>query len=206
MEYLDLLGGLIISKQRLRKSSEQLEALQENKLRKMLRFAYDNSDYYRRAFTIAGITEKNIDTAALTEFPTIDKKIFMNNFDSLVTVRDVTQSDMCDFDKNSLNKKCFKGKYHIVHSSGSTGNPCYFLYDKSAWKSMLVGIIRAALWDMSMPQILKYLAGGAQIAYIAATDGRYGGAMAVGDGISGVKAKQLFLDIKTPLSDWTKKK
>ncbi len=205
MGYLNLLGSLIISKQRLRKSSEQLEALQENKLRKMLRYTYDNSDYYRRAFTIAGITERNIDTAALTEFPTIDKNILMNNFDSLITVRDITQSEMRDFDGNSLNKKCFKGKYHVVHSSGSTGNPCYFLYDKSAWKSMLVGIIRAALWDMSMQQIMRYLAGGARIAYIAATDGRYGGAMAVGDGISGMKAEQLFLDIKTPLSDWTKK-
>ena len=96
-----MLGGLIISKRSLRKPAERLEALQENKLRKMLRYVYDNSDYYRRAFTIAGITEKNIDTAALTEFPTTDKNILMNNFDSLVTVRDVVQSDMCDFDKNS---------------------------------------------------------------------------------------------------------
>ncbi len=53
---------------------------------------------------------------------------------------------------------------------------------------------------MSMPQILRLLSGGLRILYIAATDGRYGGAMAVGDGIKGVGAKQLFLDIKTPLS------
>ena len=65
---------------------------------------------------------------------------------------------------------------------------------------MLLGIIRGALWDMSMPQILRLLSGGLRILYIAATDGRYGGAMAVGDGIKGVGAKQLFLDIKTPLS------
>lgn len=67
---------------------------------------------------------------------------------------------------------------------------------------MLLGIIRAALWDMTMPQILKLLWKGPRIVYIAATDGRYGGAMAVGDGIEGVHADQLFLDVKTPLAAW----
>ena len=66
----------------------------------------------------------------------------------------------------------------------------------------LLGIIRGALWDMTMPQILKLLFGDLRIIYIAATDGRYGGAMAVGDGIDGVGAEQRFLDIKTPLSEW----
>ena len=65
-----------------------------------------------------------------------------------------------------------------------------------------LGIIRAALWDMTMPQILKLLWKGPRIVYIAATDGRYGGAMAVGDGIEGVHADQLFLDVKTPLAAW----
>ncbi len=55
---------------------------------------------------------------------------------------------------------------------------------------------------MAIPQILKLLAGRPRILYIAATDGRYGGAMAVGDGIDGVGAKQMYLDIKTPLDQW----
>ena len=86
---------------------------------------------------------------------------------------------MIDFDNNKNKyKKTFKKKYHIVHSSGSTGKPAYFVYDNKAWESMLIGVIRAALWDMSMPQILKYLFKKPRILYIAATDGRYGGAMA----------------------------
>lgn len=75
----------------------------------------------------------------------------------------------------------------MVHSSGSTGVPRYFVYDTFAWDSMLLGIIRGALWDMTMPQILKLLSGSA---------------MAVGDGTRGVGAEQRFLDIKTPLSEW----
>lgn len=29
------------------------------------------------------------------------------------------------------------GKYHMVHSSGSTGTPRYFVYDNAAWEQML---------------------------------------------------------------------
>lgn len=39
--------------------------------------------------------------------------------------------------------------------------------------------------------------------YLAATDGRYGGAMAVGDGIKGLRAEQKFLDINVPLAKWS---
>ena len=67
---------------------------------------------------------------------------------------------------------------------------------------MLLGIIRAALWDMSMPRILRLLMKRPKIVYIAATDGRYGGAMAVGDGTCGVGAEQMYLDIKTPVAEW----
>lgn len=41
-----------------------------------------------------------------------------------------------------------------------------------------------------------------KIVYIAAMDGRYGGAMAVGDGTCGVGAEQMYLDIKTPVAEW----
>ena len=118
-------------------------------------------------------------------------------------VSDLKQEELRRFDlEETTDRRPFKGKYHVVHSSGSTGKPSYFIYDESAWNTMLLGIIRAALWNMSMPQILKLLFKGVRIVYIAATDGRYGGAMAVGDGIDGIHAHSLYLDIKTPLSKW----
>ena len=55
----------------------------------------------------------------------------------------------------------------------------------------------------SMGSVLRLLAEKPRILYIAATDGRYGGAMAVGDGIRGVRAEQRFLDISTPLAKWS---
>lgn len=203
MNYLKLLWELYSLKRNEKKSVEEIKKLQEKKLREMLLFAYENSAYYHKTFEAAGITKENLEAAPLTQFPVLSKADLLTHFDELVAVPNITQDEMRRFDaEETVNRKPFKGCYHVVHSSGSTGKPGYFLYDETAWNSMLLGIIRGALWNMSMPQILKLLARGPRIAYLAATDGRYGGAMAVGDGIDGVHASQMYLDIKTPLSEW----
>lgn len=203
MNELKLLWDLYSLKRNVNKSSAQIRNLQEKKLRTMLKFAYTHSVYYRRTFEEAGITEKNIESVPFTAFPTLSKSELLTHFDELITVSDVTQEEMRRFDEEeAVDRQPFKGKYHVVHSSGSTGKPGYFLYDEDAWNHMLLGIIRGALWQLSMMQILKLLGRGPRIVYLAATDGRYGGAMAVGDGIEGVRASQMHLDIKTPLSEW----
>lgn len=203
MNYFKTLADLYGLKKNVKLNAEQMRSLQDRKLRKMLRFAWEHSAYYRTAFEKAGITEEQLDTLPLSCFPTIDKQVLLEHFDELVTVPDLKQEDLREFDAGeAADRKPYQGKYHVVHSSGSTGKPGYFVYDEDAWSQMLLGIIRAALWGMSMPQILRLLMKRPRIVYIAATDGRYGGAMAVGDGIDGVGASQLYLDIKTPVTEW----
>lgn len=203
MNYLKLLWDLAALKGNEKKDPFQIQALQEKKLRKLLRYAYKYSPYYRDAFTQAGITEKELDTAPLSAFPTLDKAGLIGSFDRLITISNLTQEELRRFDaEETTDRKPYLGRYHVIHSSGSTGKPGYFLYDDRAWGQMLLGIIRGALWDMSMPEILRFLRDGPRIAYIAATDGRYGGTMAVGDGIEGLRCEQIHLDIKTPLNEW----
>lgn len=206
MNYLKLLVDLYRLKNQTKLSAQKMRSLQDRKLRKMLHHAWQKSAYYRRSFQAAGITEEQLDELPLSCFPTIEKRDLLENFDDLVTISELKQRELRRFDEQEQgNRKLYKGKYHVVHSSGSTGTPGYFVYDEDAWSSMLLGIIRAALWNMTMPQILKLLVKRPRIVYIAATDGRYGGAMAVGDGIDGVGASQMYLDIKTPLSEWIRK-
>lgn len=203
MEIFDTLKGLYGLMQNTRLSAERMQDMQDAKLRKLLRFAWEHSAFYRRSFARAGIGEAELDTSPLSAFPTIDKTVLMEHFDEIVTVPGLRQEALRRFDaENAADRKPYLDKYHIVHSSGSTGTPGYFLYDEAAWQAMLLGIVRGALWDMSMAQVLALLAGRPRIVYIAATDGRYGGAMAVGDGIDGVGAKQMYLDIKAPVSEW----
>lgn len=202
MNYLKTLTDLYRLKKNVKLSAEKMRSLQDEKLRKLLRFAWEHSAYYRAAFEKAGITEEQLDTLPLFCFPTIEKQMLLEHFDELVTVTDLKQENLREFDAGeAADRKPYQGKYHVVHSSGSTGKPGYFVYDEDAWRQMLLGIIRAALWGMSMPQILRLLMKRPRIVYIAATDGRYGGAMAVGDGTRGVGASQLYLDIKTPVTE-----
>jgi len=203
MKYFKLLWNLYKLKRNTVKTREQIKNLQNKKLRKLLKYAYENSKYYHRTFEDAGITSEQISTLPISDFPSIDKELLMKHFDDLVTNDDLKQNDIRRFDKEeTVDQIKFKDKYYVVHSSGSTGKPGYFVYDEEAWDQMLLGIIRAAFWNMTMPEILKFLFKSPKIVYIAATDGRYGGAMAVSGGIKGVHANQLFLDIKTPLAEW----
>ncbi|MCI8623640.1 MAG: phenylacetate--CoA ligase family protein [Provencibacterium sp.] len=197
------LWNLYRLKQNERRTPSQLRALQQKKLRRLLYYAWDHSAYYREAFAAAGITRAALEDTPLEQFPTLDKATLFRQFDRLITVPELRQEELRRFDaEEAPDRKPFLGKYHVVHSSGSTGTPGYFVYDRAAWETMLSGILRGALWGMPAAQILRLLAGKPRILYIAATDGRYGGAMAVGDGIDGVGARSLYLDIKTPLSQW----
>lgn len=203
MGTFSLLWDLYQLKRNEHKNRGQIGKMQNKKLRRLLRYAYDHSVYYRRTFEDAGITRDQMETLPLSSFPVMDKASLMEHFDEIVTDPELKQQELREFDKNSsIKEKLYRGRYHIVHSSGSTGVPRYFAYDDKAWKRMLAGIVRGALWGMSMPEIGRLLSGGLRILYIAATDGRYGGAMAVGDGIHVVGAEQRFLDINTPLAEW----
>lgn len=203
MNYLKMIWNLWQLKRNEKKSAKEISALQVEKLKRLLHYAYEHSPYYRNSFERAGITAEKIDSTPLSCFPAIDKSVLMSRFEEIVTATELTQEEICRFDEREAgSKKLFLGKYHIVHSSGSTGIPKYFVYDENAWECMLLGIVRGALWNMTMPQILKFLVHGPRIVYIAATNGRYGGAMAVSDGVNGVGAKQMYLDINTPVEEW----
>jgi len=203
MNYFKMIWNLWQLKRNEKKSAGEISALQAEKLKRLLHYAYEHSPYYRNSFERAGITAEKIDSTPLCCFPAIDKSVLMSRFEEIVTAAGLTQEEIRKFDEREAgSKKLFRGKYHIVHSSGSTGTPRYFVYDENAWECMLSGIVRGALWNMTMPQIFEFLVRGPRIVYIAATNGRYGGAMAVGDGINGVGAKQIYLDINTPIKEW----
>lgn len=159
MNYFRLLWKLYRQKRNVGKTKEQIEQLQKKKLEKLLLFAYENSSYYRNAFEAEGIFLENIRTTPLDRFPALDKRILMEHFDELVTDRCLKQEELLRFDENSKDGgETYLGKYHVVHSSGSTGTPGYFVYDNAAWEQMLIGIIRGVLWGMPMGSILKLLA------------------------------------------------
>jgi len=198
--------NVIASFLRLRKNekrtAEYIKAYQRKRLNALLHHAWTNSVYYRNAFETAGLSEGDLDTCDVRALPVMDKSTLMENFDEVITTREFDQKFLREFDAAHETNEKLPGGFHIVHSSGSTGDEQFFLYDDKAWNEMLAGIVRGALWDMTIPEIIKLLAGGIRILYIAAVDGRYGGVMATCEGVSGLGGKYKTLDINKPLSEW----
>ena len=80
MYYVRLLWQLYRKKQVMKESKEQVQALQEKKLRKLLLYAYEHSAYYRATFEAAGITADQINSTPLEQFPTLNKKLLMEHY------------------------------------------------------------------------------------------------------------------------------
>ena len=91
MNYMKTLKDLFAFMKNTRLPETQMKELQNQKLRTLLRFAWECSAFYRRTFEKAGITEEQLQSLPLSAFPTIDKSILMEHFDQLVTVSDLNQ-------------------------------------------------------------------------------------------------------------------
>lgn len=127
MNYAKVLLDLYGLKRNEKKSVEQMKQIQEKKLRRLLHFAWEHSDFYKKSFERAGIKEEQLSTLPLSAFPTIDKNILMEHFDELVTVPDLNQEELRRFDaEGDIQEKTFRN-YHVVHSSGSTGSRILYL-------------------------------------------------------------------------------
>lgn len=201
MNTLHFLYTLLRIRRGEKKNRHQVQRIQQRRLKRLLRYAYDRSDYYRNSFQNAGIRRNDLGKLPLSAFPTIDKNKLMSHYNELVTDNNITQEKLKQHDENAEQHQNYLGKYHVVHSSGSTGEPRYFVYHSKEWKTMLAGILRGALWGIPTKTLLQWYKDSPRILYIAATDGRYGGVMAVGDGVDELGVCQTALDISLPIED-----
>lgn len=107
---------------------ERRAKAKEERFRKLLQYAYDNSPYYRRKFQ--GIDLK---TCALTDLPTLTKTSMMANLDDIFTDRELRRADIERFMADPANVGAYyKDKFAVCHTSGSQGQPAIIVQDKPA--------------------------------------------------------------------------
>jgi phenylacetate-coenzyme A ligase PaaK-like adenylate-forming protein len=173
----------------------ELEASQLAKFRRLARHVNERSPYYRRI-----IAERGIDVARCEpkDFPVLTKSLLMRHFDEIVTVPGITKQTIAEFLTRSKDPtERFRGKYRVIHTSGSSGEVGYFVYSPQDWARGMAMRPRGR-----RPQ--RKRKGKFRISYFAATDGHYAGVTLVGALRSGIArwfVDLQLLEVNSPLTD-----
>lgn len=160
----------------------QLEALQLRKFRRLAERAWRDSPYYRELMEARGIDPQR---CVPTDFPVLTKSDVLRHFDRLVTDRRVTRARVTEFLARSTDpQELLDGRYHVLHTSGTSGTVGYYVYSHEAW-------IRGASHTMRVSPLRWRL----RTAFVAATRGHFAGASLMLTGNHGTNAA--LFDVRT---------
>lgn len=161
MKQLGLMQALMQTRRADRMTDEQRFALQQRRLRELVAYVRENSPYFARLYDGVG------ESFSLEELPPTDKRQLMTNFDTWFTDRAVTREKVDRFMSDLSNVgKLLEGKYLVYTTSGSTGDPCIVLYDKTAVNvSAAIGATRSFARPGDMRAFMKQ--GGRTLALFA---------------------------------------
>lgn len=108
-----------------RQSPERVRAVQEQRLRRLLRHAAGRSPFYREKYR-----GHDLDCCPLSELPTTSKAELMAEFDRAVTDPAVRRADLEQFFDDPANVgRLFRDQYPVCHTSGSQGQPMMVVQD-----------------------------------------------------------------------------
>ncbi|MCZ7574359.1 MAG: hypothetical protein M5U01_37895 [Ardenticatenaceae bacterium] len=136
---LELLATLWQLRQRERWPHQQLEAHQVEALRRLREYAYARSPFYQKFHR--GLTDR-----PLAELPVLTKAMVMEHFDELVTDRAVRLAEVRGHLASFKEGQRYLNRYWVNATSGSSGHPGVFLFDRSEWTTILASFARAHEW------------------------------------------------------------
>jgi putative adenylate-forming enzyme len=153
-----------------RRPAEEVEQMRTARLRRILKHALTTSGFYREYYGDHGINLENSREVPLEEIPTINKNIMMEHFDDFVCDPKLKREELEKFVSDPANRgKNYLGRYHVVHTSGSSGTIGLFIYGPGDW-DMLMALVLARVTKTKINFRRKI-----RMAYIGATDGNYAG-------------------------------
>lgn len=136
---LTVLPALRQLRKREQWSREQLEAYQAQALSQLRDFVYQHSPFYQRFHR--GLTDR-----ALGELPILTKTMMMENFDDLVTDRAIHLEDIRVRMSTLQSDQRYLDRYWVTATSGSSGQPGIFLFNRAEWATVIASFARGQEW------------------------------------------------------------
>ena len=166
----------------LRMTREELEAVHLKKFRRLVAFVQRRSPYYQALIAERGIDPK---TCLPSDFPVLTKSDVIEHFDEIVTDRRVTRKTVADFLARSTDpEELLDGRYHVLHTSGTSGTVGYFVFSHDAWIRGSCHVLR-----------VSPLGWRKRTAFVAATHGHFAGTSLILTG--NYRTNNLFFDVRT---------
>jgi phenylacetate-CoA ligase len=121
-------------------SREQLERHQTRRLQALRTFVADRSPFYQRF-------HRGLEQRPLQDLPILSKATLMENFDSLVTDRQIRLEQAERYLREPPTGRLFLDRYVVLSTSGTTGRRGVFLFDPAEWIAAIAAITRPISWS-----------------------------------------------------------
>jgi putative adenylate-forming enzyme len=118
----------------------QIAAYQAEALRQQRDYTYAHSPFYQRL-------HKGLMDGPLHELPVLTKAMMMEHFDDLVTDRRIRLDAVRKHAARAADGARFQDRYWISATSGSSGQPGFFLFNEAEWLSVLASFARGHEWS-----------------------------------------------------------
>jgi putative adenylate-forming enzyme len=138
LDRIRLIGRMMVLSRHDRWSRATLLEHQARRLEALRRFAVARSRFYRRL-------HRGLESAALSQLPVVTKDQLMQAFDEVVTTPRIRLARIQEFAATMSASDLFDGRYHIVATSGTTGDRGFFVFAKDEWRTLAVASVARGL-------------------------------------------------------------
>jgi phenylacetate-CoA ligase len=120
-------------------SRAMLGSQQAAALKELRTWGGERSRFYRRFHA-------GLEARPLAELPVLTKGQLMESFDDLVTDPNVHLGEVREFLAALEGYRQFQDRYWVARTSGSTGSPGIFLWNRAEWTAVIASYARAQEW------------------------------------------------------------
>lgn len=176
---------------------ERILRFSEERFSQVVKFAFSEKPFYRDLYRAWGIREADLPHLTPQDLPIITKDDVRGNFERIAP-HPVIPSHKWAFDAGDPASKSIDD-YILVHSSGSTGKPCNFLYDERAMTAVEANMIRISMLGKNSITLRDFPI---RVLYVASVGSGYASTALALSGIEKYGARSVILNVQDPWETW----